>query len=98
MPERAPRGAGGPLGGRGELAMTPYQARPLSLTVISCPDCGLPAEVTDCFLLGSTSGPVDHVALYCVAGHVFRMPVDLLRPEEQEQLATSRSFAASRLA
>lgn len=80
----------------GELAMTPYKARPLSLTVISCPDCGRPAEVTDRFSLGSTSGPVDHVALYCVAGHVFRMPVDLLAPGEQ--LTTSRSSATSRLA
>jgi hypothetical protein len=78
--------------------MMPYQARPLSLTVICCPDCGLPAEVTDRFSLGSTSGPVDHVALRCVAGHLFRMPVDLLAGEEQGQLTTSRSSAASRLA
>lgn len=97
MPERA-SGGGGRLVAEGELGMTPYQARPLSLTVISCPDCGLPAEVTDRFSLGSTSGPVDHVALCCVAGHLFRMPVDLLTPEEQEQLTTSRSSATPRLA
>lgn len=46
--------------------------------LIPCPECELPAEVTDCFLLRSTDGPVDHVALGCIDGHHFRMALDRL--------------------
>ena len=49
---------------------------PLALTV--CPECELPAEVKDRFVLPSTEGPVDHVALQCVARHHFRMPSAML--------------------
>jgi hypothetical protein len=48
------------------------------LTVISCPDCGVPAEITDRFSLASTDGPVGHVAVCCAAGHHFRMAADRL--------------------
>jgi hypothetical protein len=57
------------------------------LTVISCPDCGVPAEVTERFSLPSTDGPVRHIALTCAAGHHFRMAVDRLTAQAQEQLA-----------
>jgi hypothetical protein len=57
------------------------------LTVISCPDCEVPAEVTERFSLPSTDGPVRHIALTCAAGHHFRMPVDRLTAQAQEQLA-----------
>ena len=57
------------------------------LTVIPCPHCGVPAEVTERFSLPSTDGPVHHVALRCVAGHHFRMAVDGLPAQAQEQLA-----------
>ncbi|MGH3628775.1 MAG: hypothetical protein ACRDRL_15245 [Sciscionella sp.] len=33
------------------------------------PECGLPAEVVDEFVLPSTSGPVLHRATLCVGGH-----------------------------
>lgn len=56
-------------------------------TVIACPDCSVPAEVTERFSLQSTDGPVDHIALSCVAGHHFRMAVDALSAQGQEQLA-----------
>ncbi len=56
------------------------------LTVISCPECEAPAEVTDRFSLASTDGPVDCVALSCMAGHHFRMPSELLSADSQEQL------------
>ena len=56
-------------------------------TVISCPDCGVPAEVTERFSLQSTDGPVDHVAVSCVASHHFRMAVDALPAQAQDQLA-----------
>jgi len=48
------------------------------LTVISCPECGVPAEITDRFSLPSTDGPVAHVATSCAAGHHFRMPAGML--------------------
>jgi hypothetical protein len=47
----------------------------------ACPECGLPAEITERFSLSSTDGPVEHVALACVDGHHFRMPADGLSPE-----------------
>lgn len=33
-------------------------------TLVSCPDCGVPAEITERFRLPSTAGPVDHIVLY----------------------------------
>ena len=56
------------------------------LTLISCPECDVPAEVTDRFALASTDGPVDHVALRCAAGHHFRMAADRLPAKSQQQL------------
>jgi hypothetical protein len=50
-------------------------------SVIACPECGLPAEITERFWLSSTDGPVEHVALACVDGHYFRMPADRMSPE-----------------
>lgn len=61
------------------------------LTVISCPDCGVPAEITERFSLPSTDGPVDHIVVHCVAGHHFRMPADMLPAAQQEQLAADRA-------
>jgi hypothetical protein len=52
---------------------------------VPCPECELPAEVMDRFALGSTDGPVDHVAVACPAGHYFRMAVDRLSAKAQEQ-------------
>jgi hypothetical protein len=48
------------------------------LTVISCPGCGVPAEITERFSLPSTDGPVAHVAVCCAVGHQFRMAADRL--------------------
>lgn len=56
------------------------------LIVIACPECEIPAEVTDRFSLASTDGPVDCVALSCMAGHHFRMPSELLSASSQQQL------------
>jgi hypothetical protein len=48
------------------------------LTLASCPDCGVPAEITERFRLPSTDGPVDHVVVLCAVGHYFRMAADML--------------------
>ena len=45
-------------------------------TVISCPGCGVPAEIADRFSLPSTDGPVEHVVVDCAAGHHYRMAAD----------------------
>ena len=66
------------------------------LTVISCPDCGVPAEVTERFPLPSTDGPVDHVALNCAAGHHFRMATDRLAAQAQQQLAHQQARPRAR--
>ncbi|HEY7143291.1 MAG TPA: hypothetical protein VH637_03520 [Streptosporangiaceae bacterium] len=61
-------------------------------TFVSCPDCGVPAEITGRFCLPSTDGPVDHIVLHCVAGHHFRMPADGLparQPPSQAPAARS---------
>jgi hypothetical protein len=41
-----------------------------------CPQCELPAEVIDRFSLSSTDGPIAHVKIACLAGHVFTPPAD----------------------
>jgi hypothetical protein len=39
------------------------------LELIACPECGLPAEVTGSFTLGSTHGEVEHLVTIGVGGH-----------------------------
>ena len=47
-------------------------------TIVDCPTCGLPAEITDRFTLGGAPGPVEHVKVVCVRRHWYTLPVDLL--------------------
>jgi len=49
-------------------------ARPL----VDCPDCGLPAEVTDRFVFKGAPASVEHVKVVCVRRHRFAIPADLL--------------------
>ena len=53
------------------------------LTIIACPQCRVPAEITERFSLPSTDGPVAHVAVGCAAGHHFRMAADRLPAHPQ---------------
>ncbi len=48
------------------------------MSLVECPECTLPAEIIERFWLYSTDGPVEHVAVVCVAGHYFRMALDRL--------------------
>ena len=73
----------------------PREGRTL-LTVIPCPHCGVPAEVTERFSLPSTDGPVGHVALSCAAGHHFRMAVDRLPAPARQQLAAQETRSRGR--
>ena len=66
------------------------------LTVIPCPRCGGPADVTERFWLASIDGPVGHVAVSCAVGHGYKMAVDMLDAQTQHQFRTpgSASHAA----
>ena len=46
--------------------------------LVDCPTCGLPAEITDRFVLGGAPGPVEHVKVVCVRRHWYTLPVDML--------------------
>jgi hypothetical protein len=46
------------------------------MTYARCPECDLPAEITDRFTLNGTDGAEDHVKLVCVAGHWFTPRAD----------------------
>jgi hypothetical protein len=72
----------GRLGGPLDTGECPGQHERTSVmqSVIACPECGLPAEVTERFSLSSTDGPVEHVALACLDGHYFRMPAEGVPP------------------
>ena len=58
--------------------------------LLECPACGLPAEITDRFVLGGAPGPVEHVKIGCVTRHWFTLPVDQLRKPRVDQLPTPR--------
>ena len=45
--------------------------------LVDCPTCGLPAEITDRFVLGGAPGPVEHVKVVCVRRHWYTLPVDM---------------------
>jgi len=63
-------------------------------TVIPCPDCGVPAEITERFSLPSTDGPVDHIVVRCAADHCFRMAADRLPAHHHQQQPAARRPAA----
>lgn len=60
------------------------------MSIVGCPDCGAPAEVTERFILPSTDGPVDHVVVVCSAGHHFRMPAEGLSVAADEHRSVLR--------
>jgi hypothetical protein len=63
-------------------------------TLVSCPECGAPAEITERFRLPSTEGPVDHIAVHCAAGHHFRMAADRLPARQPPSRAAERPAPA----
>jgi hypothetical protein len=50
--------------------------------LVECPACGLPAEITDRFVLGGAPGPIEHVKIVCGNRHWFTLPVDQLAAAE----------------
>ena len=57
----------------------------VSVRLVACPECELPAEITERFWLDSTDGPVLHVCVTCVDGHYFRMPAERLSADVQPE-------------
>jgi len=66
------------------------------LTIVACPQCRVPAEITERFSLPSTDGPVPHVAVGCAAGHHFRMPADQRPAYPQPRLGRAAGRPAAR--
>jgi hypothetical protein len=58
--------------------MSDHQIHIPAEPLTECPACGLPAEITDRFVLGGAPGPVEHVKVVCVARHWFTLPVEQL--------------------
>lgn len=67
------------------------------LTAVACPQCHVPAEITERFWLPSTDGPVAHVAVHCAAGHHFRMSADWLpaRPQPPQRAGLAPSVVTA---
>jgi hypothetical protein len=59
------------------------------MEIISCPECGAPADVVPHGSLRSTHGAVDHVRVWCIDRHWFLMPRDVL-PVTPVALAAER--------
>lgn len=55
----------------------------------TCPECGIPAEISQRTMLPSTDGPVEHVKTRCLAGHWFFMEAAALRPLEPAEAGRS---------
>jgi hypothetical protein len=67
----------------------------ITLELSFCPACGAVAEITDRFVLASTDGPIDHLALSCVTGHRFRMPAELLSADGAVSGGLERSHGSA---
>lgn len=50
------------------------------MELTTCPECGVPAEVTWRFELESTDGSVEHIQVHCANRHSFLGPADSLLP------------------
>ena len=49
-----------------------------TLQLVGCPQCPAPAEITDRFVLESTSGPVEHLTMSCLNRHRFTLTAEHL--------------------
>jgi len=56
----------------------------------TCPECGAPAEIRARSVWESTSGPVEHVRVECVARHWFLMSAASLATAHADAVAPVR--------
>ncbi len=66
------------------------------LQLVGCPQCTAPAEITERFVLESTSGPVEHVTVFCAHRHRFTMPAEHLPSARRDDRARRTPAAGSR--
>jgi hypothetical protein len=66
------------------------------MQLTTCPTCGSPAEIWDRFVLESTDGPVEHVAVRCALRHQYRMPSAMLDAAVHVQPKPSRRTTTRR--
>jgi len=64
---------------------TSNNAQPAPDALVDCPTCGLPAEITDRFILDGAPGPVQHVKVVCIRRHWCTLPVDMFAVSSPEQ-------------
>ena len=99
-PDPARRSARGQQTGppeRGQPAGSPRAAPGgIGMSIMPCPGCGAPAEITERFILASTDGPITHVAVCCIGGHHYRMEADRL-PADRSQPPAPRPPAPHHL-
>jgi hypothetical protein len=67
----------------------------MELELTNCPECEHPAEIVHRTVLQSTDGPVDHVKVRCITGHILLLPTEDLtrgprRPVHAEVLRRQR--------
>ena len=67
------------------------------LQLVACPQCAAPAEITDRFVLESTDGPVEHVAVHCVERHRFTVTAERLTRGVDADLQPVRPVATSQI-
>jgi hypothetical protein len=59
---------------------------------IPCPQCGVPAQITERFWLDSTDGPIEHLKTGCLSKHWLTPLAEMV---QAEQVATpDRDLAA----
>jgi hypothetical protein len=56
---------------------TSNNAGPAPGSLVECPSCGLPAEITDRFTLAGAPEPVEHVKVVCIRRHWYVLPGDM---------------------
>jgi hypothetical protein len=56
--------------------MHAYDHYAVKTMLTTCPSCLRRAEIVDRFTLPSTDGPVEHVKVRCIDGHVYTVLVD----------------------
>jgi hypothetical protein len=64
--------------------------------LLNCPTCGLPAEITDRFILDGAPGPVEHLKIVCVKGHWYTPAIDQLPADDPEPASLPNTAAVAR--
>jgi hypothetical protein len=76
-----------------ETSALMFLACPAYLDADGARRCGLPAEVQERYVLGSTDGPLECMRIQCPRGHWFNGPLESLVWDEQPQPAPATGKA-----